>query len=100
MSTFTRRDVQQLAGLARLDLTDDETALFARQLGDILTFVRQVQTVDTSALDEGDPPDEGDAAPLREDVVRHSLNREEALAASPDADAATGLFTVPRVLNG
>jgi Asp-tRNA(Asn)/Glu-tRNA(Gln) amidotransferase C subunit len=35
---------------------------------------------------------------MRDDVVRPSLPREEALAAAPDADIPAGLFKVPRVL--
>jgi Asp-tRNA(Asn)/Glu-tRNA(Gln) amidotransferase C subunit len=35
---------------------------------------------------------------MRDDAVRPSLPREEALAAAPDADVAAGLFKVPRVL--
>ena len=99
MAIFTRDDVQQLAGLARLELTDDELELFARQLGDILEFVRQIQAVDTSSLDitAGGPTDAGG---FRDDSVRSSLDRAEVLAAAPDADAAAGLFKVPRVLNG
>ena len=99
MSTFTCRDVGRLASLARLELTDDETALFTRQLGDILEFVREIQTVETSTLETG--TDAGARAlGLRDDAVQPSLDRGEVLDASPEADAVAGLFKVPRVLNG
>ena len=103
MSSFTSEDVRRLASLARLDLSDAETAAFARQLGDILDFARQVQGADTTALDDGGaiagtvlPA----GAPIREDVVRPSLPRETTLAGAPVADTNAGLFKVPRVLNG
>lgn len=99
MSTFTRDDVQRLATLARLELSAEETEMFTRQLGDVLEFVRQIQSVDTSAavLDSR----AGDAnGVFRDDLVLPSLNRAEVLAAAPDADGAAGLFKVPRVLNG
>lgn len=99
MSPFTRRDVEHLAALARLELTDEETELFARQLGDVLDFVREVQAVDTSAVDVTTEASTG-AFRLREDVVSPSLDRAEVLAAAPEADTASGLFKVPRVLNG
>ncbi len=99
MSTFTRDDVQRLAALARLELSEQETGTFTRQLGDILEFVRQIQTVDTSSLDLASSP-AGDADTLRTDIVLPSLPQADVLAGAPDADAATGLFTVPRVLNG
>ena len=99
MATFSQNDVQRLAALARLELTEDEAATFTRQLGDVLEFVRQIQSVDTSSLDYlAEAPD--DSARLREDLVLPSLDRGEVLRAAPDADAAAGLFKVPRVLNG
>jgi aspartyl-tRNA(Asn)/glutamyl-tRNA(Gln) amidotransferase subunit C len=98
VSTVTRQDVQRLASLARLELTEEETDLFTRQLGDILEFVHQIQMVDTSGLERVAAG--GGPAGLREDVVRPSLERREVLAAAPEADAAAGLFKVPRVLNG
>jgi aspartyl-tRNA(Asn)/glutamyl-tRNA(Gln) amidotransferase subunit C len=99
VSTFTRRDVEHLASLAKLELTDDETELFARQLGDILEFVREVEAVDTSSLD-ATMDAAARALGFREDIVRPSLDRGEVLAAAPDVDAASGLFKVPRVLKG
>jgi aspartyl-tRNA(Asn)/glutamyl-tRNA(Gln) amidotransferase subunit C len=99
VSTFTRRDVEHLASLARLELTDEETALFTRQLGDILAFVREIQAVETSTL-EATTDAGARALGLRDDAVQPSLDRGEVLAASPEADTASGLFKVPRVLNG
>lgn len=99
MSSFTRDDVQRLAALARLELSAEETGMFTRQLGDVLEFVRQIQTVDTSSLDQASSSAGGDAT-LRDDIVVPSLPQADVLASAPDADAATGLFKVPRVLNG
>ena len=99
MPTFTRDDVQRLAGLARLELSSAETGMFTRQLGDVLEFVRQIQAVDTSSVDLPSPAVDT-ALTMREDDVVPSLDRTEVLAASPTADPAAGLFKVPRVLNG
>ena len=103
MSSFTTADVQRLALLARLELSDAETASFARQLGDILEFARQVQGADAPGhsddrLTPGVVLSPAEAS--REDVPTASLPREVALAAAPDADAKAGLFKVPRVFNG
>lgn len=96
MTTFTRTDVERVAHLARLELTDDEKDLFARQLAEILAYAEQIQRVPT----EGVPPTShaGDEAMMRDDEVRPSLPREASLAAAPDADVTAGLFKVPRVL--
>lgn len=92
---FTRKDVDLVARLARLELAEDEQELFARQLADILAYANHVQEVDT----RGVPPTAHALVagiPLREDEVRASLPREAAQAAAPLA--AHGLFKVPRVL--
>jgi aspartyl-tRNA(Asn)/glutamyl-tRNA(Gln) amidotransferase subunit C len=99
MSAFTPADVDRIAELARLALSADERALFARQLADILAYAEQIQQVDTSGV----PPTShafGGVESMRDDQERPGLPREEALAGAPDADAAAGLFKVPRVLGG
>ena len=105
MSSFTSDDVRRLASLARLELSDAETAAFARQLSEILEFARQVQGAEPIATLSREAQEIAAAmlpatGPSRDDVVRPSLPNEVALANAPDADTRTGLFKVPRVLNG
>ena len=99
MSTFMHDDVQRLATLARLELTPAETEVFTRQLGDVLEFVRQIQGVDTSSVEIAAVTGERSGS-LRDDVVLPCLDRSVVLAAAPEADLSTGLFKVPRVING
>jgi aspartyl-tRNA(Asn)/glutamyl-tRNA(Gln) amidotransferase subunit C len=94
---FTRAEVQKIAALAHLELADDEVDLFARQLGDMLTYANQLEAIDTTGV----PPTtsvmaghEGD----REDRLAPSLDRRDALANAPDASLDAGLFRVPRVI--
>lgn len=94
-SQLTTDEVARIAELARLDISPDEGARFARQLTAILDYAARVQEVNTAAAD-------GDAAPTpgfwREDDAGPCLPREDALAAAPDAAPDLGLFRVPRVL--
>jgi len=95
--TLTRGDVARIARLARLELTDEETTLFATQLSAILAYADQVRQVDTSSVADG--PATSLASPTtREDEPRASLDRETVLSQAPAVDHATGLFKVPRVL--
>ena len=96
-SRFTRTDVERLAHLARLELTDAEKDLFAHQLADILAYAEQLQRVDTAGVD---PTSHtlAEVAPMRDDEVRPSLPRDEALQGAPEASSDAGLFKVPRVL--
>jgi len=89
-------DVDRIAALARLELTDDERARFATQLTAILAYADQVQQVDTSGV--AAPAAVPGAALSRGDDLRPSLDRDEVLSAAPAADRAAGLFKVPRVL--
>ena len=89
-------DVDRIAALARLELSDDERARFATQLTAILAYADQVQQADTSGV-AGDH-DAASVPRLREDAPRPCLDREDALAQAPAADRAAGLFKVPRVL--
>ena len=50
MSQFTITEVERIAQLARLALTDDEKALFSRQLADILAYVEQLRDIDTAGV--------------------------------------------------
>jgi aspartyl-tRNA(Asn)/glutamyl-tRNA(Gln) amidotransferase subunit C len=99
MPAFTPDDVDRIAELARLTLTADERALFARQLADILAYAEQIQNVDTTGVAPTSHVGASTAS-LREDQERPGLPLEEALAAARDADRHAGLFKVPRVLGG
>jgi aspartyl-tRNA(Asn)/glutamyl-tRNA(Gln) amidotransferase subunit C len=95
MSGLTRADVEHVAQLARLALTDAELERFTEQLGVILEHAAQVAALDTSGVDPTAHP-----LPLvnvlRTDDVRPSLDPAEVLAMAPAAE--DGRFRVPRIL--
>ena len=88
-------DVRRVAALARLTLTDDEEARFARQLQAVLDYAAQVTAIDTADV----PPTTHVLAPRhreRPDAPQASLTMDETLRNAPDAPA--GVFRVPRVV--
>jgi len=89
-------DVDRIAALARLEVTDEERARFATQLTAILAYADQVQQVDTSAVTGTAAPPGG--SPMRDDTPLPCLDRDLVLSQAPAADRAAGLFKVPRVL--
>jgi aspartyl-tRNA(Asn)/glutamyl-tRNA(Gln) amidotransferase subunit C len=97
MSQFSRSEVQAIASLAQLELTDAELDLFARQLGDILDYVNQLQQIETAGVPPTASVIAGHAA-SRDDRVVPSLDRKDAIANAPDAAREAGLFRVPRVI--
>jgi aspartyl-tRNA(Asn)/glutamyl-tRNA(Gln) amidotransferase subunit C len=96
MAAISREEVAHLARLSRLAVTEEELDRFAGQLDVILQSVARVGEVAAE-----DIPPTSHAVPLtnvlRDDEIRPSLRREDALAAAPDA--AEDRFRVPRILD-
>jgi aspartyl-tRNA(Asn)/glutamyl-tRNA(Gln) amidotransferase subunit C len=91
--------VLRIAALAHLELAPEEQALYARQLGEILEFARQVRELDTGDV----PPTSHVVAPAtaeRADEVRPSLPVADVMANAPDRTPHVNLFKVPRVIGG
>jgi aspartyl-tRNA(Asn)/glutamyl-tRNA(Gln) amidotransferase subunit C len=94
---FSRAQVEAVAALANLELSDSEIELFAKQLGDILEYANQVQNIDTTGV----PPTASVVtrhSADRADAIVPSLDRSDALTNAPDASSQAGLFKVPRVI--
>lgn len=93
---FTRAQVEAVAALAHIELSSNETDLFAEQLGRILDYAEQVQRIDTTGV----PPTASvtTAVTERDDEVRPSLDPQVAVANAPDSRPGSGLFRVPRVI--
>ena len=96
MSTLTIADVERIALLAHLELTDEEKRLFARQLADILSYAEQLQALDTTGVPATAHVNVVERD--REDAAAPSLPVADALANAPDAAPDAGLFRVPRVI--
>jgi aspartyl-tRNA(Asn)/glutamyl-tRNA(Gln) amidotransferase subunit C len=98
-TTLTTSDVERIAALAQLELTDEEKHLFTRQLADILAYAEQVQAIDTSGVPATAYVNAAQRSE-REDEPRPCLAVEDAIANAPDAAPDAGLFRVPRVIGG
>jgi aspartyl-tRNA(Asn)/glutamyl-tRNA(Gln) amidotransferase subunit C len=90
-----RKDVEHVARLARLALTDAEIERMREQLNGILTYIEKLNELDTSDVEPT-----SHAVPLvnvmRDDEAGPCLSREEALANAPDR--AGEFFRVPRII--
>ena len=90
-------DVAYLAELARLELTDEEKAVFQPQLENIVKYVEKISEVDVEGVE---PMMHGRTLvnAFREDVVRPSLDREAALANAPERVGDE--FLLPKIVEG
>lgn len=92
-------DIEKIAELAHLEITQAELAMFAPQMTEIVTYVEQLNALDTSNVEPslGGLTPAGEATnSARADVVMPSLGQKLALSEAPDA--ASGHFRVPKVL--
>ena len=92
---ITTSDVEKVAKLARLRLTDEELVRFTGQLSAVLDHAADLETLDLEGVEPMAHP-----VPLtnvlRVDEPGPALDRDEVLAVAPDADA--GQFRVPAIL--
>ncbi len=91
-----RKDVEHVAKLARLELTEPELELYTRQIGDILGYVEQLNEADVTGVEPLAHGAHGENV-FREDRVAPSLERGAALGGAPDTDGQH--FRVPRVID-
>ena len=90
-------DVGYVAELARLELTDEEKAVFQPQLENIVKYVEKISSVDVDGVE---PMMHGRVLvnAFREDVVRPSLPTETALANAPKR--VDDEFLLPKIVEG
>ena len=91
---ITIKDVEHVAKLARLELTEEEKELYTKQLGDVLKYVDQMNEVDTTnvkpmshAIDFVNV--------MREDKVVYEQTKEQLMANAPEEE--NGFFKVPKI---
>jgi aspartyl-tRNA(Asn)/glutamyl-tRNA(Gln) amidotransferase subunit C len=90
-----RKDVEHVARLARLALTDGEIEKMREQLNGILAYIEKLNALQTDGVEPT-----SHAVPMvnvmRDDAPAPCLPREEALANAPDR--AGEFFRVPRII--
>ena len=89
-------DVRYVADLARIELTDEETAAFQREIGEIVGYVHLLGEVDTEGI-EPTAHARTVVNVLRDDVPRKSLDRDDVLANAPAVIGETSI-RVPAIL--
>ncbi len=92
--TISIEQIEHIANLARLELTDEELARYREQISTILAHFEQLQSVDTDAI----PPTTSIAAgksTLRPDQSHPGLTLRELLRNAPETEER--LFSVPPI---
>jgi aspartyl-tRNA(Asn)/glutamyl-tRNA(Gln) amidotransferase subunit C len=92
---ISKQDVEKVAKLARLYVTESEKDAFAKQLSQILTHVEKLNQYDTAGVEQTSTV-LGQVNVFREDVVQPSLSIDQALANAPERDGDG--FSVPKII--
>jgi aspartyl-tRNA(Asn)/glutamyl-tRNA(Gln) amidotransferase subunit C len=91
---ITKEQVEHVAKLARLSLTEEEVELYTKQLSKILDYIDQLNEVDTSGVEPMTQPIPKINV-MRDDVVKKQFQREEMLKNAPHEEY--GFFRVPKI---
>lgn len=92
---LTLSDVEKIARLSRLALSDEEQSKMLEQLNGIFGMIAKMQAVDTNGIEPLSHPHERPQR-LREDVVSEENYREAYQAIAPQV--TDGLYLVPKVI--
>lgn len=96
MSTqLTREEVEKVANLSRLKLSDQELEALGTQMGSVLKYIAMLDELDTSSVEPMAHAIEISNV-FREDELLDSLPREQALSNAPQTDGK--YFLVPAIL--
>ncbi len=91
-----KMDIEKVARLARLELSEEDREIFGNQLEQVLTYMEQLNRLDTTGVDPT-----SHAIPIynvfREDEIKPSVAQEEVLSIAPDEEE--GHFKVPRIID-
>ncbi len=98
---LTDTEFQHLCRLARLAPSPEASRCFAAECDAVIAYMDKLSEVDTTGVEPLYSP-ACHAAPMREDVARRSLTREEILANAPQrggsGESDGGFFLVPRIV--
>ena len=92
---ITRQEVEHVAKLARLELSDQEKEKLTDQLSGILTYVETLNSLDTKGVEPTSHVLDIKNV-MRDDTARPSLPQERALANAPEK--AAGHYKVPKII--
>ena len=91
----TLKDVEHVAKLARLELSNAEKEKFAHQLNEILAYIEKLNELETSSVEPLSHVIELRNV-MRDDVMKPSYPREEMLKNAPERTEK--FFKVPKVI--
>jgi aspartyl-tRNA(Asn)/glutamyl-tRNA(Gln) amidotransferase subunit C len=92
---ISKEEIEHIAVLARLSLSEEEKDLFGSQLSSILDYMEKLNELDTKGIE---PTSHvlSLSNVMRDDISRHSIPKEDALMNAPDHTEK--FFRVPKII--
>ena len=94
--SLNRRDIDNIAQLARLALTEEEVPVYLESLSRIVDLIGELDRADTSQIEAMAHPLPGQRQRLRADSVTESDQHQLYQSNAPQVES--GLYLVPRVI--
>jgi len=94
--SLTRQDVEKIAHLARLSISEQELPVYVTSLSSIVNFVDELSRAEAGGVEPMAHPLDGQQQRLRADVVSETDQREKYQLNAPSVQV--GLYVVPRVI--
>ena len=98
METIDRKTVQHVALLSRLYLSEEELALYSRQLASILSYINKLNQLDVKDTEPTSHVLQSLVNVDRPDTPKRSLDVDEVLANAPEKEG--DFFKIPKVIEG
>ena len=90
------KQIDKVASLARLELTEDEKKEFTQQLSDIITYVEKINEMDTTSVIPADHIEDIKNV-FHADTVKESIERDTIESFAPRFE--NGHFVVPQIID-
>jgi len=92
---ISKEEVEHIAILARLSLSEEEKELFGSQLSSILSYIEKLNELDTEGIE---PISHllSLSSVMRDDILRPSIPKEDALMNAPDH--TDKFYRVPKII--
>ncbi len=96
--SITEKDVEKLAALARIEISAEEKATYAKEIDSILGYVNQLNSVSASVLQDAKVAPEH-RNQLREDVSHTNTNSDPSVLVTMAPASEQGMVKVKKILN-
>ncbi len=93
---FTKKDLEKISTLARIELDEEELVKYSKELAAILDYIEQLKELDVSST-EPTTHVMGLSNVFRKDEIKPSIDIEEVLKHAPERKGA--FFKVPKIID-